>query len=298
MTRRFGESFAREWLPALVAGVFAAPPTRIGMEALPALRQLEAQGGLLLGSLRASHPRTRQPVGGTGALAQHLATRLGCVRLNHPGRSIAFLPDGRWRIQSDDASVDVDELVLALPPQACATLLRPTLPSAAHRYESLPMLDLSIWHSRHASVPGWERGFNLLLHPPDGKGLLGIIGQPAADPRGVPGLLQVRSFLGGAYAMDPALEAWPGVAAELHRWLPELSDAIQVREASCPSAFPLLEPDHGARIAAVLAALPPKLHWIGAARFGPGVADLAEGIQTWAETGPISSIPVPEPMAS
>jgi oxygen-dependent protoporphyrinogen oxidase len=297
MARRFGESFAREWLPALVAGVFAAPPRLIGLDALPALKLLETQGGLLLGSLRAGHPRTRQPVGGTGALAQHLATQIGCVRLNHPARIIEFLPDRRWRIQSDDASTDVDELVLALPPKACATLLRPTLPSAAHRYESLPMLDLRIWHSRHALVPSWKRGFNLLLHPPDGKGLLGIIGQPAADPRGVPGLLQVRSFLGGAYALDPALEAWPGVAAELQHWLPELSEAIQVREASCPSAFPLLEPDHGTRIASVLAGLPPKLHWIGAARFGPGVANLAEGVQTWAKSCPISSIPVPAPMA-
>jgi hypothetical protein len=34
----------------------------------------------------------------------------------------------------------------------------------------------------------------------------------------------------------------------------------------------------------VQADLPPGLHWLGAARFGPGVPDLAEGIAAWAES--------------
>jgi hypothetical protein len=73
------------------------------------------------------------------------------------------------------------------------------------------------------------------------------------------------------------------VAAELRHWLPELSEAVQVREEPCPGAFPLLAPGHGARVTALLAELPPGLHWLGAARFGPGIADLAEGIRAWAQ---------------
>jgi oxygen-dependent protoporphyrinogen oxidase len=283
MARRFGPAFAREWLPALVAGVFAAPPERIGLDALPRLRRLDKRGGLLLGGLRSGPERTRHPEGGTGALALALAARLGCVHLNRRAETLEPLAGGRWRVLGEGHSAEVEEVVLALPPVACAALLQPFSPEAALRLGAIPMLDLRVWHSRHAPVPGWERGFNLLLHPPEGKGLLGILGLPVEDPRAAGGLLQVRTFLGGAYAVEPALESWPGVAAELRHWLPELSEAVQVREEPCPGAFPLLGPGHGARVAALLAELPPGLHWLGAARFGPSIADLAEGIRAWAQ---------------
>lgn len=283
MARRFGPAFAREWLPALVAGVFAAPPDRIGLDALPRLRRLDQRGGMVFGSLRSGPERTRHPLDGTGALALALAARLRCVHLNRRAEILEPLAGGRWRVLGEGHSAEADEVVLALPPAACAALLQTLSPEAALSLGAIPMLDLRVWHSRHAPIPGWERGFNLLIHPPEGKGLLGVAGLPVDDPRAAGGLLQVRTFLGGAYAVDPALEAWPGVAEELHGWLPELSNALQVREESCPGAFPLLTPGHGARVAALLAALPPGLHWLGAARFGPGLADLAEGVQAWAQ---------------
>jgi hypothetical protein len=133
-------------------------------------------------------------------------------------------------------------------------------------------------------VTGWERGLGLLIHPPESRGLLGAVSFAADDPRGVPGLLQLRAYVGGAYPVDPALDAWPGVFRELRRWLPELPEPLQVREEACPGAFPLLEPGHGARVARLAAGLPPGLHWLGAARYGPGIPDLAEGIAAWADS--------------
>jgi len=280
--RRLGDGFARELLPALVAGVLAAPPERIGLDALPRLRRLEAQGGLLIGGLRTGPERTRLPLGGTGALAQALATRLGCVATGRPARTLEPLPGGRWRIQGEGLTSEADAVVVALPSRQAASILAPVSPEAASFLEGIPRLDLRIWHSRHAMVPGWERGFGLLVHPPEGHGLLGAVSFAADDPRGVPGLLQVRTYVGGAYPAEPALEAWPGVFRELRRWLPELPEAIQVREEACPGAFPLLEPGHGGRVARLLAALPPNLHWVGAARFGPGLPELAESLEAWA----------------
>ena len=290
--RRLGEGFARELLPALVAGVLAAPPERIGIEALPRLRRLEARGGLLLGGLRTGPERTRVPVGGTGALARTLATRLGCVITDRPARALEPLPEGRWRVHGEGLAREVDAVVLALPAQVAAALLGPVAPAAAGILAAIPRLDLRVWHSRHAmipggGVPGWERGFGLLIHPPEGRGLLGAVAFATDDPRGVPGLLQVRTYLGGAYPVDPALGAWPGVLRELRRWLPELPDALQVREEPCPGAFPLLEPGHGARVAQLLGGLPAGLHWLGAARFGPGIPDLAQGIEAWAQAAPV-----------
>jgi oxygen-dependent protoporphyrinogen oxidase len=282
--RRLGEGFARELLPALVAGVLAAPPERIGLEALPRLKRLETRGGLLLGGLRAGPERTRLPVDGTGALARTLAGRLGCMFTDRPVRALEPLPEGRWRVHGKGLTREAVAVVLALPAQVTAELLRPLAPEASQILEAIPRLDLRVWHSRHAMVPGWERGISLLIHPPEGRGLLGAVSFAADDPRGVPGLLQLRAYVGGAYPVEPALEAWPGVFRELRRWLPELGEAVQVREEACPGAFPLLEPGHGARVARVEAALPAGLHWIGAARYGPGIPDLTEGIAAWAES--------------
>jgi len=282
--RRLGAGFARELLPALVAGVLAAPLERIGVEALPRLRRLEAKGGLLIGSLRAGPECSRLPSGGTGALARALAAQLGGVRTVQPARALEFLPGGRWRVHGDGLTSDAAAVVLALPSPAALDLLGTIAPAAARILGAIPRLDLRVWHSRHTMVKGWERGFSLLIHPPEGRGLLGAGSFAADDPRGVPGLLQVRTYVGGAFQVDPALQAWPGVFAELRRWLPKLPDPVQVREEPCPAAFPLLEPGHGARVARLLQALPPGLHWVGADRFGPGIPDLAEGIEGWART--------------
>jgi oxygen-dependent protoporphyrinogen oxidase len=290
--RRLGEGFARELLPALVAGVLAAPPERIGLEALPRLQRLEARGGLLLGGLRAGPERTRLPVGGTGTLARALAERLGCVHTHRPAQALEPLAQGRWRVHGPGLSREADAVVLALPAQAASSLLAPVASAASRILADIPQLELRVWHSRHAMVPGWERGLGLLVHPPEGRGLLGAVSLAADDPRGVPGLLQLRTYLGGAYPVAPALHTWAGVLAELRRWLPELPEAVQVREEACPGAFPLLEPGHGTQVARVLAGLPQGLVWLGAARFGPGIPDLAEGIAAWAKSASGGPLPV------
>lgn len=287
--RRLGEGFARELLPALVAGVLAAPPERLAREALPRLSHLEARGGLLIGTLRAGRERTGTPLGGIGTLARALAAGPGRIHLGQAARALAPRPQGGWRISGEGVEAEADHVVLALPSGAAADLLRPVAPGPADLLAAIPRLDLRVWHSRHPMVPGWERGFGLLIHPSEGRGLLGAVSLPADDPRGVPGLMQVRTYLGGAYPVGPGLEDWPGVSAELRRWLPELGGAVQVREVPCPGAFPLLEPGHARRTAAIAQGLPPGLHWLGADRFGPGVPDLADGTETWAMETAISA---------
>ena len=282
--RRLGAGFARECLPALVAGVLAAPPEALGLRALPRLRQLEAKGGLLLGALREGAEHTRHPVGGTGALARTLAEHLGCVRLGQRALSLEALSHDRWRVHGTDGAREVARVVLAVPPAAAVALLEAPAPAAAQLLGAIPALDLRVWHSRHAPVPGWERGFGLVIHPPEGHGLLGAVALAADDPRGVPGLLQVRTYLGGAFPVAVDLEAWPDVFRALRRWLPELGEPVQVREESCPGAFPLLAPGHEARMVQLDAALPQGLHWLGAGRSGPGIPDLAEAIKAWAKT--------------
>ena len=283
--RRLGRGFAQHWWPALVAGVLAAPPEQLGLEALPRLAQLEGKGGLLRGSLGAP-VRTRIPVGpGVGALAEALAAAVGAVTLGRSLEALAPGPGGSWRAASGRTVRTADRVVLALPPGAAAGLLGPLVPTLARDLAALPMLDLRVWHTRHAPVPGWERGPGLLVDPTAGRGLLGVAGLPAADPRGSAGLLQLRTYLGGAHPVGPDLQDLPGLLGTLRRWLPELGPPCQAREEVCPGAFPLLGPGHRTRVEALVAGLPAGLDWIGAARFGAGVDALAEGTAAWAGAG-------------
>ena len=286
IARRLGAGFASEVLPALVAGVFAAPPERLGVEAMPRLLRLEARGGLLLGGLREGALHTRFPFAGarhgTGVLADALAAAVGGVAAGRRALALAPTPDGRWRIESDAGPGEADQVVLAVPARTAAGLLAPWSPRGEELLADIPCVDLQVWHSRHAPVPGWERGTLLLVHPPDGRGLLGAVTLAADDPRGVPGLMQLRTYLGGACSEEAGLETWEGVFRALRRWLPELGEARQVRRERAPGAFPVLAPGHRARTAGILAALPRGIHWVGAARFGPGLPDLAEGVRDWA----------------
>jgi oxygen-dependent protoporphyrinogen oxidase len=285
-TRRLGAGFARELLPAVVAGVLAAPPQAIDAEALPRLARWEARGGLLLGSLKEGREHTRVPLGGVGTLARSLASRLGSVHTGRRALALEPLPGGRWRVLGEEGSSEADQVVLALPPQAAAKLLEPLAPDVARSLASLPSLDLRVWHSRHPMVEGWERGIGLLVHPPEARGLLGTVSLATDDPRGVAGLLQLRTYAGGAYPIDPPRQDWSGIFEELRHWLPELPEPTQVHLERCPAAFPLLAPGHRARVAKIVDALPPNLHWLSAARLGPGLPDLAAGVADWALNGP------------
>ncbi|MBI1754651.1 MAG: FAD-dependent oxidoreductase [Acidobacteria bacterium] len=285
MARRLGRGFAREALPAFVAGVLAAPPERLGLEAMPQLRELESRGGLLWGGLRHPPQRSRHLAGGTGALAQALRMALGAVETGRTARRLEVRPDGGWQVWDGAVTQETPSVVLALPAPRAASLLRDLAPQAACLIAGIPQLDLQVWHSRHPPVPHWTRGFTLLLHPPEGRGLLGVVALAAEDPRSVPGLLQLRTYLGGAYPVASDLEDAPGLWSELRRWLPELQDPLQTRREDSPGAFPLLEPGHAGRVASILEALPPGLHWLGASRFGPGIPNLAEGIERWASVG-------------
>jgi oxygen-dependent protoporphyrinogen oxidase len=95
--------------------------------------------------------------------------------------------------------------------------------------------------------------------------------------------MQLRCFIGGAFPTDPALHAWRGVEAVLKGWLPALESPRQVREEYAENAIPRAEMGHRRRVEAVLAGLPEGLDWISNARFGPGVRDVAEGMEPWLE---------------
>ena len=280
--RRLGPGVARDLLPAMVAGILAAPPEVLSVDAIPKLTQWEAKGSLVAGVRKGGISHMVVPVGGMGQLPIRLAQHVASVRTGLRASSLERLADGRWRAAGGGAVREADRVVLALPAYEAAALLGPVAPASAEALAAIPYTTVDLWHSRHTPLPRLKDGFGFLIHPPEGGGYLGSLVPSWMDPQSAPaGLMQLRSFVGGAFPKGPDLDRWEGLFARLKGWLPELGEPVAVRHERAERAIPRPEMGHRARVKAALAGLPDGLDWLSNARFGPGVRDILEGLETW-----------------
>ena len=280
VARRLGRGAAEHLLPAMVAGILAAPAEVLSVDAIPKLRQWEAKGSLFKALKAEPKSELRVPRGGMGALTTALASRVQ-VRCGLKADRIAREGAG-WRVSGGGESRDVDRVILACPAFEAASLLGPLAPQSAAALAAMPYTSVRLFHSRHAPLPPLKDGFGFLVHPPEGRGFLGALVSSWIDPGSAPAdTMQLRSFIGGAFETEPSLGRWPGVMAALKGWLPELGEASAVREARADRAIPRPELGHRARLAQALGGMPEGIDWVSNARFGPGVRDVAEGLEAW-----------------
>lgn len=281
IARRMGRGAADHLLPAMVAGILAAPAEALSVDAMPKLRSWEAKGSLFKALKAEPRSELRVPVGGMGALPRALAARvqircgLKAERLERVG--------ARWKVTGGGEVRQVDRVVLACPAFAAADLLGTIAPQSSEALTAMPYTSVRLFHSRHAPLGSLKDGFGFLVHPPEGQGLLGALVPSWIDPGCAPeGVMQLRTFVGGAFPTSPDLETWAGVQAALQRWVTGLAPSDSVREERADRAIPRPELGHRARLAQALAGLPSGLDWVSNARFGPGVRDVAEGLEGWA----------------
>jgi oxygen-dependent protoporphyrinogen oxidase len=282
IARRLGKGVAAELLPAMVAGVLAAPAEILSVDAIPKLRQWEATGSLVNGVRKSGVSHMVVPEGGMGQLPIRLAAKLSAVRTGLRAERLEPLPEGRWRVSGGGEVREADRVILALPAFEAAALLGPVAAQSAAALLAIPYTSVDLWHSRHAPLPALKDSFGFLIHPPEGRGYLGSLVPSWMDPQSAPqGLMQLRSFIGGAFGKPADLEAWEGIFARLKHWIPALGDATLVRHERADRAIPRPELGHRLRVKAALEGLPIGVDWLSNARFGPGVRDILEGLESW-----------------
>ncbi|WLT29956.1 NAD(P)/FAD-dependent oxidoreductase [Geothrix sp. PMB-07] len=282
ITRRLGKGVATELLPAMVAGILAAPPEILSVDAIPKLKQWEATGSLVNGIRKSGVSHMVVPEGGMGQLPIRLASKLSAVRTGLRAERLERLAEGRWRVSGGGEVREADRVVLALPAFEAAALLGPVAAQSAEALAAIPYTSVDLWHSRHLPLPALKDSFGFLIHPPEGRGYLGSLVPSWMDPQSAPeGVMQLRSFIGGAFGKPADLEQWEGIAARLKHWIPTLSDATAVRHERADRAIPRPELGHRGRVKAALEGLPGGIDWLSNARFGPGVRDILEGLESW-----------------
>ncbi len=285
MARRAGKGVAEELLPAMVAGILAAPPHVLSVDAIPMLRKWESYGSLLAGIQKSGISHLYVPEGGMGALTQSLCGALKNVRLGVKAHALERLEHG-WRVKGEGHVLDVDRVVLAVPAFEAAQLLGPHAPQSAEALAAIPYTSVKLWHSRHALLLPYANAFGFLIDPPSGRPYLGTLVPSWIDAGCAPaGVMQLRSFIGDSKLWeDPAPDApkngaW--VEGHLKRWLPDLSPAMDSKDIHCENAIPRAEMGHRARVRQAIGRLPEGVDWVSNARFGPGVRDVIEGMEHW-----------------
>ena len=282
IARRLGKGVATELLPAMVAGVLAAPADILSVDAIPKLRQWEATGSLVNGIRKGGVSHMVVPTGGMGQLPIRLAAQLASVRTGLRAERLEPLPGQRWHVRGGGEVREADRVVLALPAYEAAALLGSVAPQSAEALGAIPYTSVDLWHSRHTPLPALKDSFGFLIHPPEGHGYLGSLVPSWMDPQSAPGdLMQLRSFIGGAFGKPADLDAWDGIFARLRYWIPNLEEPAAFRHERAERAIPRPELGHRARVKAAVEGLPPGLDWLSNARFGPGVRDILEGLETW-----------------
>ncbi len=279
--RRLGHGAAEALLPAMVAGILAAPPQILSVDAMPKLREWESAGSMVKGMGKGGRSEMIVPKGGMGSLPKALAAKLPLI---HTGlRAESLQREGEaWRVTGGGETRLVSKVILALPAFEAAALLGSVGPQTATALAAMPYTGIKLYNSRHAALEGLKDGFGFLIHPPEGRGFLGALVPSWMDPDSAPqGLMQLRAFVGGAFPVAPGMDSVEGVQAALHGWVPALSEPLQTRLVEAPNAIPRAELGHRARLAQALGGLPVGIDWISNARFGPGVRDLVEALDTY-----------------
>jgi protoporphyrinogen/coproporphyrinogen III oxidase len=207
--RRFGPETVHLVAEPLLGGIHAGDVEVLSIASLfPRLVEAERKRG---GVLRNLAPRTRPDGGlfralrsGMGELVEAIAARLppGSVlrnaRVQHLARGAR-----RWRVQTTDAAIEADAVMLTLPAHAAATLLNPLDDDAARLCSLVPYVST-------ASVAlGWRRAE--VPHPLAGSGFvvarrynrLRITActwvSSKWEARAPAGHVLLRAFIGGAH---------------------------------------------------------------------------------------------------
>jgi oxygen-dependent protoporphyrinogen oxidase len=289
MARRAGIGIAKELLPPMVAGILAAPPELLSVDAIPKLRQWESHGSLFNGIRKSGVSHLQVPEGGMGSLPIRIAQRLGAVRTGLKAESLERTPEGRWKVKADGHETEADRVILALPAFDAARLLAPHAEGSTQALKEIPYTSVKLWHSRHTPLPPFDDGFGFLIHPEEGRPYLGTLVPSWIDAGCAPrDRMQLRSFIGdSALWNDPSPDEpkdWAWTQKRLRHWVPGLSDPFQTREEVSPNAIPRAEKGHRGRVRRAVEGLPQGIHWLSNARFGPGVRDVIEGLEPWLET--------------
>ena len=297
--RRLGDEFLDYAIEPFVAGVYAGDPEQLAVQAaFPRLHALEQRyrsliRGQILGARERA--RTREKAGNTASsfsfrngmqtLPDALARELRGLETGVRVVGLARAEDGTFTVQDERNGERRDArtraVVLAVPADAAADLVRQLAPGAAQALDAIPYSPVAVVASvyRRGDVKHALDGFGFLAPRKEGRTILGtLFSSSMFEARAPADLVLLTTFVGGA--RNPGLaRSSPGeIAAAVKRELAALLGAAspQWREvAQWPRAIPQYTLGHLGRVAVLeeAEAAVPGLFFRASYRGGVSVGD-------------------------
>jgi oxygen-dependent protoporphyrinogen oxidase len=218
--RRLGREFTDVFLNAMTAGIFASTPDAISVKAaFPLVVALERDyGGLFKGMIR----KRRKEAGPGGILmsfrqgvstyVDHLGATLDAdLRVGEPVRGLAF-ESGHYRLRTDKAEYEADQVVLATPAHVAAGLLRELDAEAADRLDAIQYSPIAVVGLGYHDLAHPLQGFGLLTTAAARLPVLGVLWDSSIFPDRAPaGSKSLRVMIGGQRNPELALQDEDGL---------------------------------------------------------------------------------------
>jgi oxygen-dependent protoporphyrinogen oxidase len=297
--RRLGAEFLDYAINPFVAGVYAGDPERLSVKAaFPRLAELEHKyGSLIRGQILGARERKRNPEkskqaapmlsfrDGMQTLTDGIAGRLHRLALSTRATGLER-DDGRWVVSTDGPQgrsvYRAPVLLLALPAEPTARLLRTLAPLAAAALEAIPYPPVAAVVSAYsrADIGHALDGFGFLVPEKERRRILGTIFSSALfENRAPEGIALLTTFVGGMRQPELARQEEDRIAAMVHDELAQLLGATArprwTRVTRWARAIPQYTLGHGQRMAVLEGAERdlPGLHFCANFRGGISVAD-------------------------
>ena len=305
VAERFGSAVLDRLVEPLLGGVYAGHANRLSLQAtVPQLWQLARRGGSVLHHLRelagpAGRPTEQSPpaapdpvfaglTGGVALLAARLAERLSGqgveVRTGVTVRELHRTPSG-WRLMTGpvptERPIDVDAVLLAVPPAPAARLLAGPCPPAAALLAGVPTASMAVIAAAvPRAVTAGIAGSGVLVPPVEGRLVKAVTFSSSkwawVDAQNL-GLVLVRMSV-GRYGEESALqrdddELVALATADLAGLLARPVQPVEARVVRWGGGLPQYEVGHVPRMDSVRAAVAalPGLAICGAAFDGLGI---------------------------
>jgi oxygen-dependent protoporphyrinogen oxidase len=316
--RRLGAEFLDYAINPFVAGVYAGDPERLSVgAAFPRLAELEQKyGSLIRGQILGARERRRNPEKskqaapmlsfreGMQTLTDGIAAKLKRLALATRATGLAR-EDSAWVVSTEGpggrCAYRAPVLVLAVPAEPAARLVRPFSPAAAGALEAIPYPPVA------AVVSAYDRGaiahpldgFGFLVPEKEGRRILGtIFSSTLFENRAPEGTALLTTFVGGMRQPELAQQGEDRIADMVHGELAALIGARArprwTQVARWMRAIPQYTLGHRERMAALEAAERELagLHFCANYRGGISVADCIKSAHALAarllESGAVS----------
>lgn len=297
--RRLGAEFLDYAINPFVAGVYAGDPERLSVKAaFPRLAELEQKyGSLIRGQILGARERRRNPEkskqaapmlsfrDGMQTLTDGIARKLHRLALSSRATGLER-GGGHWVVSAEGpdgrAVYRAPVLLLALPAEPAARLLRPHSPAAADALEAIPYPPVAAVVSAYSreDIGHALDGFGFLVPEKERRRILGtIFSSTLFENRAPADVALLTTFVGGMRQPELAQQDEARIAATVHEELAELIGARAqprwTRVTRWARAIPQYTLGHARRMAALDAAEHdlPGLHFCANFRGGISVAD-------------------------